>query len=148
MLVSGFPVRRYLSAFSPKLVALCSCEHCDCMLNETTYPLKTTHVVSFGCTVLFLSCFLGISMMKLSVISKSYYIKKLNKTFFTSWPWPMTYELDLDILPPDLHAKNQVCMSVCLAVRATQTHTHTMPKLLHPLLVQGVIIECREIFCP
>ncbi len=51
----------------------------------------------------------------------------------------LTYELDLDILPLDLHAKIQVCMSVRSAVRVvthghtdTQTHTHTMSKLLHP----------------
>ena len=36
----------------------------------------------------------------------------------------LTFELDLDILPLDLHAKIQVCMSVCL-VRRVVTHTHT-----------------------
>ncbi len=59
------------------------------------------------------------------------------KCFLTLWPWPLTYILDLNILPLDLHAKIQVRMSVCLAVRVVtdrQTHTHrqTMSKLLHP----------------
>ncbi len=37
----------------------------------------------------------------------------------------LTYELDLDILPPDLQAKIQVLMSVRLADRVRRTHTHT-----------------------
>ena len=38
----------------------------------------------------------------------------------------LSYKLDLDIHPLDLHTKIQVCMSVCLAVRVvTRTHTHT-----------------------
>ncbi len=36
----------------------------------------------------------------------------------------LTFELDLDILPLDLHTKNQVCMSVRSTVRVV-THTHT-----------------------
>ncbi len=44
----------------------------------------------------------------------------------------LIYELDLDILPLDLHAEIQVCMSVCYVRRVgrthrrtdTQTHTH------------------------
>ncbi len=54
------------------------------------------------------------------------------------WPMTLTYELDLDILPLELHAKIQVCMSVRSAriVRRTDTHTHTdrqtMSKLLLP----------------
>ena len=49
----------------------------------------------------------------------------------------LTYKLDLDIVPFDLHAKIQVHMSVRLAVRVvTDTHTQTdnvtMSKLLHP----------------
>ncbi len=46
----------------------------------------------------------------------------------------LTFELDLDIFPLDLHTKIQVCMSVRLAMRVvthTQTHTQTMSKLLH-----------------
>ena len=35
----------------------------------------------------------------------------------------LTFELDLDILPLDLHAEIQVCTSVRSAVRARQTHT-------------------------
>ncbi len=37
----------------------------------------------------------------------------------------LTYELDLDILPLDLHAKIQVCMSVRSVGIATRTDTHT-----------------------
>ncbi len=38
----------------------------------------------------------------------------------------LTFELDLDILPLDIHTEIQVCMSVRLAVRVvTHTHTHT-----------------------
>ena len=46
--------------------------------------------------------------------------------FLTSGPWPLTltYELDLDILPLDHHAKIQVCMSVRSAVIVV-THRHT-----------------------
>ncbi len=36
----------------------------------------------------------------------------------------LTFELDLDIRPLDLHTKIQVCMSVRLDVRVV-THTHT-----------------------
>ncbi len=50
--------------------------------------------------------------------------------FLTSWPWPLTYKLDLDIIPLDLHAKIPVCMSVRSAVReVTDTNTQTMSKL-------------------
>ena len=43
------------------------------------------------------------------------------------WPMSLTYELDLDILPFDPHAKIQVRMSVCSAIilRRTDTQTHT-----------------------
>ena len=37
----------------------------------------------------------------------------------------LTYQLDLDILPLDPHAEIQVRMSVCLAVGARHTDTHT-----------------------
>ena len=37
----------------------------------------------------------------------------------------LTFELDLDILPLDLHAKIQVCMFVRSAARARQTDSHT-----------------------
>ncbi len=49
----------------------------------------------------------------------------------------MTFKLDLDILPFDLHTKIEGCTFVCSALRArrTDTHTHsqTIPKLLHPV---------------
>ena len=53
----------------------------------------------------------------------------------------LTFELDLDIRPLDLHTKNQVCMSVRSVVRVvthTQTDTQTMSILLHPSLTRGV----------
>ncbi len=37
----------------------------------------------------------------------------------------LTYELDLDILPLNVHAKIQLCMSVRSAVRVRQTDGHT-----------------------
>ncbi len=40
----------------------------------------------------------------------------------------LTYGIDLDILPLDLHTKEQVCTFVCSAMRVftdRQTHTHT-----------------------
>ncbi len=40
------------------------------------------------------------------------------------WPMTLTFKLDLDILPLDLHTEIQVCMSVRLAVRVV-THTQT-----------------------
>ncbi len=52
----------------------------------------------------------------------------------------LTFKFDLDIPPLDLHAKSQDCMSVPSAVRARQTHSQTMPKLLQTLLTQGVMI--------
>ncbi len=43
------------------------------------------------------------------------------------WPMTLTFELDLDMLRADPHAKIQVCMSVHSAgiVRRTDTQTHT-----------------------
>ena len=40
------------------------------------------------------------------------------------WPMTLTFELDQDILPLDLHTEIQVCMSFRLAVRVV-THRHT-----------------------
>ena len=64
------------------------------------------------------------------------------KHSLVSWPWPLTYDLDLDILPFDLHAKIQVCMSIhsyrSMRQMHAQTHTHTIPKRLHRPLTSGV----------
>ncbi len=52
----------------------------------------------------------------------------------------LTFELDLDILPHDLHTKNQVRMSVRSPVRVvtdTQKDGQTMSKLLHPIADAG-----------
>ncbi len=59
----------------------------------------------------------------------------------------LTYELDLDILPLDLHAKIEVHMSVCLAGRVRRTHTQTADvKTITPVTLEtwGVIM-CRII---
>ena len=59
----------------------------------------------------------------------------------------LTYKLNLEILQVDLHPKFQVHMSVCSSVSTRHTdtdtckHTHTMPKLLHRLLMWGVKIR-------
>ncbi len=62
----------------------------------------------------------------------------------------LTFELDLDILPFDLHAEFQVRTSVRSDVRVvtdthtdTHTDTQTMSKLLHPplSLTRGVKID-------
>ena len=76
---------------------------------------------------------------------------KYLKTFFfwpgdlDLWPLTLTFEHDLDILPLDLHTKIQVCMSDRSSRRVVtdthrHTHRHTMSKLLHPSLTQGVKI--------
>ena len=55
----------------------------------------------------------------------------------------VTFELDLYILPLDLHAKIQAYSSVCSAVRARQAHLHTNDvKTITPNTSQmwGVII--------
>ncbi len=51
----------------------------------------------------------------------------------------LTFELDLEILPLDLHAKIQVCMYVCSAMRALKHgHTHTYDdKTITPIADAG-----------
>ncbi len=46
-----------------------------------------------------------------------YLLKRFWPRYLDPWPMTLTYELDLDILSPDLHAEIQIRMSVCLAVR-------------------------------
>ncbi len=53
----------------------------------------------------------------------------------------LTHEPDLDIFPLDLHAKNQVCTSVCSVVRVV-THTHTRCKNYDTCHVRDV--GCNE----
>ncbi len=65
------------------------------------------------------------------------------------WPMTLTFELGRDILMHESHSKIQVCIHICLAriVRRkdghtdTHTDTQTMPKLWHPSLTRGVMIE-------
>ncbi len=84
--------------------------------SKTAYTLKTPHVV-------FLSCFLGSASSSILAARLHQYIVHVvrrnaieitKNVFFTLLPWPMTltYKLDLDLLPLDLPAKIQVCMSV------------------------------------
>ena len=48
------------------------------------------------------------------------------QAFFDLVTLTLTYKLDLDILPLDLHAKIQVCMSARSAMRVvTHAHRHT-----------------------
>ncbi len=50
----------------------------------------------------------------------------------------LTFELDLDIRPLDLHAKIQVRMFVCSPVRARHTHRHTdSAKTITPVAEAG-----------
>ncbi len=73
-------------------------------------------------------------------------LENSTKTFFDLVT--LTSELELDILPLDLHAKFLVCMYVSSAVRVVthiQTHTQTMSKLLHPSLMRGVITLWKKI---
>ena len=56
-----------------------------------------------------------------------------------------TYELDLDILPLDLHIKNQVCMFVRSAVRVvTDTHRRCQ-NYYTPSLTRGVMMAKRVV---
>ncbi len=55
----------------------------------------------------------------------------------------LTFEIDLDIFPLDLHAKFRVRVCVCLAETVvTDTHTHgqTMSNQLHSSLTRGVMM--------
>ena len=57
------------------------------------------------------------------------------------WPMTLSFKLDLDILPLDLHTKNQVCMSFCSAVRVvtdgwTDRHTDNV-KTITPVADTG-----------
>ncbi len=60
------------------------------------------------------------------------------------WPMTLTFELDLDILPLDLHIKIQGCGFDRSALRARYTHRQTIPKLLHPSLTLGVKTEYHK----
>ncbi len=64
------------------------------------------------------------------------------KIFLTWWPWPLTYDLDLQTWPtypstwPTWRNSGLfVCPFGC-----ESGNTHTMSKLLHPSLMQGVIM--------
>ncbi len=86
-------------------------------LNALAYALKTPYAVFLPVT--FPSFFIGTSM-------------GAQKRSQWNVLATLTYELDLYILPLDLHAKMQVRTSVYSAARGnTQTDTQTMSKLLH-----------------
>ncbi len=118
---------------------------------KNAYALKTPHVVALSFIYgveysnLWWPCYLDITaffnaifLVFLPVVLLSFFFSKSQKSMEHTtehfWPrdldlWPMTltYELDLDILPLDVHAKIQVCMSVRSAVRVRRKdgHTHT-----------------------
>ena len=101
-------------------------QHFFLQKKKNTYALKTPHVVFLP--VIFLSFLFGRSTGHKVLRSQ------WNVPVIIFWPrdldlWPMTltYKLDLDNLPLDLHAKIQVCMYVCSVgrVRWTDRHTHT-----------------------
>ncbi len=95
------------------------------------------------------------SLLSLQLLLPNYAYHK--RTFLGLVTLTLTSQLDLDIFTPDLHAEIQACMSVCLAriMRRTDTHTHrqthrqTMPKLLHPPLTRGVMMETpKSLYLP
>ncbi len=60
----------------------------------------------------------------------------------------LSFKRDLDILPLDLHTKNQVCMSFCSAVRVvtdgrTDRHTDNVKTITPVVLVVCVSASCR-----
>ncbi len=71
------------------------------MVYDRKTRLKTHTLWNIPCRI-FLSCFPG------SYISTS--LRARRRQLLTWWPWPLTYELDLDIFPLDLHGKIQVCL--------------------------------------
>ncbi len=92
-------------------------EFCTPLAKKNAYALKTTpHVVA-------LPFIYGVECIQFHTL-----LATLKNVFWPSdldhWPMTLTFELDLDVLPLDLHTKIQVCMSVRLAVRVV-THTHT-----------------------
>ena len=99
------------------------------------YALSTPHVIIFFSHIFKVIHFLG-SCFHLWARRDIPSLRCPLTLFLTSWPWPLTYDLDLlDIISLDLHAKIQVCMSIHSAGIARRTdghtHRHTMSKLLH-----------------
>ncbi len=92
-----------------------------------------------------------------------------HETVLTWWPWPLTYDLDLDVFPLDLPAEIQVRTSVHSAfiVRRTDGHKHRQThdaktitpdtsetwgvKMLHGcnrLFVMEITEEIRQVWYP
>ena len=78
------------------------------LMEKNTYALKTPHIV------------VSLTGMLLSRFPRRHSIVIPMETFLTLWLWPMTltYKLDLDILPLDLHTE-------CLSVWPWETHRDT-----------------------
>ncbi len=87
------------------------------MAKKNAYALKTPHVVFLP--VIFPSFFFGRSKALRSQLSNPMNI------FLPCdlWPMTLTYKLDLDILPLDLHAKIQMCMSMYVDVKTITPDT-------------------------
>ncbi len=86
-------------------------------IKKNAYALKTPHVVA-------LPFIYGVECIQFHTLWAT-----LKNVFWPSdldlWPMTLTFKLDLDILPLDLHTEIQVCMSIGLAVRVRRTHTQT-----------------------
>ena len=100
-------------------------KNCNHTVKKTAYALKTPHVVFLS--FIFPSVF-GRYIDKALISQWNSPIDIVWLRNLDLWPMTLTYKLDLDILPLDLHAKIQVCTSVRSVVRVVtdrQTHTHT-----------------------
>ena len=101
------------------------------------------HPASYS-SVTSLTCFLYTMDPSISCLRTTRHSIEIPIGDLDLWPMTLTYELDLDIHLLDLHAKIQVCVSVCSVWRVRRTdrhtHSHTMSKLLHPSLTLGVKI--------
>ncbi len=108
---------------------------------------ETPHVAVFLAVVL-VNRFLGI------ILQHTFHRDGHGNVFWPCdldlWPMTLTYKLDLDILPLDLHAKFQVRMSVRLAVRVvtdTQTDTHTHRRCQNYYTRHVTDVGCKNMFC-
>ncbi len=92
------------------------------------------------CSVTFLSYFLGIPIDEVQ-LQQLAILKNVFDLVTLTFDLSLTFKPDIHILPLDLHAKLQVCMSICSAERVVlNTQAHTMSKLLHSSLTQDVNI--------
>ncbi len=89
---------------------------------------------SFICLICFLSDFLASFELL--------WWNLIGKRFLTWWPWPLTYDLDLQTWPRyhstwPTYQNSRLHVCPFTAESETHTDTQTMPKLLHPSLMRG-----------